>query len=271
MVELEPAFDDTKTQPYLWSAARFSLGKALQQNSSMCFLGWIWLGWVGSGQVRLRQLKSFFFSSLVFKKIFIIRFTGRMAFIWCGFDRWRWKWWISLLCSCTWALTIETRLFTIFPFYFYFFTEYDRWHEPFFARNFLVWRLMSFLVMVSCLANGEYSVSLSLQSPLPPIWSFSPSPLIVLSTKALALRRWELNNPLIEVTNPSPAPSGGRLGQVIGTWSDLQLGPPPSLSLRFRSVAEMPDTVVSFPWPCNLSLNFLACNDSGISYCLNFE
>lgn len=107
-------------------------------------------------------------------------------------------------------------------------------------RNFLVCLLISFLalVIVSCRAKGEKSISLSLQSP----WkSFSASPLIVRSTNAFALRRWVLNSPLMDVTNPSPAPSLGRLGQDGGYWSDFPAWP--SLSLKIRSISGTPAPV----------------------------
>lgn len=122
------------------------------------------------------------------------------------------------------------------------------------VRNFFVCRLISFLafVMVSCLAKGEKSASLSLHSP----WkSFSASPLIVRSTNALAFRRWVLNSPLMEVTNPSPAPSVGRLRNVIGYWSGFP-GWPCSLSLKFRSLSGTAVPPGSC-WLCALSLNFL--------------
>lgn len=120
-------------------------------------------------------------------------------------------------------------------------------------RNFFVCRLISLLafVMVSCRAKGENSASLSLHSP----WkSFSASPLIVRSTNALALRRWVLKRPLMEVTNPSPAPSVGRLSQ-FGYWSDCTARPS-SLSLKLRSLSGTLATLGS-RWPCALSLNFL--------------
>jgi len=112
--------------------------------------------------------------------------------------------------------------------------------------------------MVSCLAKGENSVSLSLQS----FWkSFSASPLIVRNTNALALRRWVLKSPLMEVTNPSPAPSLGRLIQEIGCWSDFPAWPP-SLSLKFRSLSGTPVPLDSL-WLCTLSLNFLPYKING--------
>lgn len=133
------------------------------------------------------------------------------------------------------------------------FLKSEQVHKPFLERNFFVWRLISLLafVIVSCLANGENSTSLSLQSP----WkSFSASPLMVRRTNALALRRWVLKRPLMEVTNPSPAPSLGRLRKVIGCWS----GCPgwPSLSLKLRSLSGTPDPLGSL-WLLALSLNFL--------------
>lgn len=126
-----------------------------------------------------------------------------------------------------------------------------RTHWPFLERNFLVCRLISFLafVMVSCRANGENSASLSLHSP---VKSFS-SPLMVRSTNAFALRRWVLNRPLMEVTNPSPAPSFGRLRKVIGYRSGF---PDWSLSLKLRSLSGTAVAVGSF-WVLALSLNFL--------------
>lgn len=128
-------------------------------------------------------------------------------------------------------------------------------NQPFWPleRNFLVCRLMSFLalVIVSCLAKGEKSASLSLHSP----WkSFSASPLIVRSTKALALCLWVLNRPLMEVTNPSPAPSLGRLRNVMGYWSGF---PGWSLSLKARSISG------DSRWLWALSLNFLPCKSRG--------
>lgn len=105
--------------------------------------------------------------------------------------------------------------------------------------------------MVSCRAKGENSTSLSLQSP----WkSWSSSPRIVRSTKALAFFRWELNNPLMDVTNPSPAPSLGRFINDTGSWSPFPAWPP-SLSLRLRSVSGI-IAWVSF-WLCDFPLNFL--------------
>lgn len=129
-----------------------------------------------------------------------------------------------------------------------------KYHKPFWPldRNFFVCRLISLLafVIVNCRAKGENSTSLSLHSP----WnSLSPSPLIVRSTNALALRRWVLKRPLIEVTNPSPAPSVGRLGQVIGR-SDFPSWLA-SLSLKLSS-SGTPVIVGSF-WLFALSLNFL--------------
>lgn len=121
-------------------------------------------------------------------------------------------------------------------------------------RNFFVCLLISLLafVMVRCLAKGEYSISLSLHST----WnSLSASPLIVRKTKALALRRWELNNPLMDVTKPSPAPSLCRLSQLAGNWSDFPAWPP-SLSLKLRSLSGTPATMASL-WLWALSLNFL--------------
>lgn len=116
--------------------------------------------------------------------------------------------------------------------------------------NFWVCRLISFLafIIVSCLAKGEISTSFSLQSP----WvSFSPSPFIVLSTNFFALRRWVLNIPLTDVTNPSPAPSVGRLGQVGGYLSGFPAWP--SLSLKWRSIS---GTLAPLGWFWPLSLNF---------------
>lgn len=136
-----------------------------------------------------------------------------------------------------------------------------KWNKPFcpLERNFLVCRLISLFafVIVSCLAKGENSASLSLQSP----WkSFSASPLMVLRTKAFALRRWVLKRPLMEVTNPSPAPSLGRLRKVIGYWSDLPACP--SLSLKLSSLSGTPAPLGSL-WLCALSLNFLPYKSKG--------
>lgn len=140
--------------------------------------------------------------------------------------------------------------------------EEKEFNKPFcpLERNFFVCRLISLLafVIVSCLAKGGKSASLSLQSP----WkSFSASPLIVRSTNALALRRWVLKRPLMEVTNPSPAPSCGRLSQEIGYWSDFPVWPP-SLSLKLRSLSGTPLPLGSI-WLCALSLNFLPYKING--------
>lgn len=128
-------------------------------------------------------------------------------------------------------------------------------HKPFWPleRNFFVCLLINLfaLVMVNCLANGENSASLSLQSP---VTSFSASPLIVRRTKALAFRLWELKSPLTEVTNPSPAPSVGRLN---GYGLDFP-AEPPSLSLKLRSISGTVALLTSF-WLCALSLNFFPC------------
>lgn len=127
-------------------------------------------------------------------------------------------------------------------------------HKPFCLRNFFVCRRISLLafVMVNCRAKGENSVSLSLHSPR---YSLSASPRIVRSTNALALRRWVLKRPLMEVTNPSPAPSVGRLGQAIGN-SDFPAWFV-SLSLKLRSVSGTAAGKLGSFWVCPLSLNFL--------------
>jgi len=132
-------------------------------------------------------------------------------------------------------------------------------------RNFFVCRciILLALVMVSCLANGENSTSLSLHSP----WnSFSASPPMVRLTNAFAFFRWELNKPLMDVTKPSPARSLGFFDQDTGKGSYFP-GWLPSLSLKFKSLSgEAPSSACIWPW--TLSLNFLPyCEeDNQINY-----
>lgn len=114
------------------------------------------------------------------------------------------------------------------------------------GRNFLRRSFLAF-VIVSCLAKG-YSPSLSLPSSW---YSLSPSPRIARTTNAFALRRCELNSPLIDVTNPSPAPSPGLFNHDTGNWSGFPWWLP-SLSLKLRS---FPGTV-----PSSVSLRFWALN-----------
>lgn len=121
--------------------------------------------------------------------------------------------------------------------------------------NFFVCRRISFFVfvIVNCRANGENSISFSLRSP----WkSWSASPFIVFRTNAIAFFRCELNNPLTEVANPSPAPSLGFLRNA-GSWSELPASSS-SLSLKLKSLAAIKPAVGSF-WLVDLALNFLPC------------
>ena len=125
------------------------------------------------------------------------------------------------------------------------------------GRNFLRRSFLAF-VIVSCLAKG-YSPSLSLPSSW---YSLSPSPRIARTTNAFALRRCELNNPLIDVTNPSPAPSPGLFNHDAVNWS----GFPwllPSLSLKLRSFSgTVPSSVSLWFW----ALNFFPCSRTNHQY-----
>jgi hypothetical protein len=119
------------------------------------------------------------------------------------------------------------------------------------GRNFLRKIFLAF-VIVSCLAKG-YSPSLSLPSSW---YSLSPSPLMARTTNAFALRRCELNSPLIDVTNPSPAPSPGLFNHDAVNWSGFPLLLP-SLSLKLRSFSgTVPSSVSLWFW----ALNFFPCS-----------